>query len=165
MTSKREHYSADPQSPFYFYGGWLSSFFPWGFMAAPMAPVKMARVRPFLTREHWFAAHKTLDVRLFLEIAESATAGGAKRAGRRVTLRSGWDDGLAFAVMVGGIRHQTRHHDAIREKLLATGSRLIAEDSPTDFIWGIRSPGSMDGGRNLLGKAWMTVREELQSHA
>ena len=37
----------------------------------------------------------------------------------------------------------------------------LAEDSPSDFVWGARDPHGGYGGQNLLGLALMQVRQEL----
>lgn len=164
MAERLRHYSDSVDEPVYFYGGWASSFAPWQILAYPMRTSvrpTVLRETTFATREHWFAAHKTLVPSVFQFIAESPYAETAKKRGRDTPLRRGWDDGISFAVMVEGIRHQAKRHLALREKLLATGDRLLAEDSPWDYIWGIRDEHGGMTGRNLLGKAWMVVREEL----
>ena len=48
-----------------------------------------------------------------------------------------------------------------RAALLLTHPRPLAEDSPTDFVWGCRDPEGGHGGENLLGLALMQVRAEL----
>jgi predicted NAD-dependent protein-ADP-ribosyltransferase YbiA (DUF1768 family) len=48
-----------------------------------------------------------------------------------------------------------------RSALLLTHPRPLAEDSPTDFVWGCRDPHGGHGGQNLLGRALMQVRGEL----
>ena len=49
------------------------------------------------------------------------------------------------------------------DMILACGSapRPLAEDSPTDFVWGCRDPHGGHNGHNLLGQGLMQVREEL----
>ena len=48
-----------------------------------------------------------------------------------------------------------------RSGLLLTHPRPLAEDSPSDFVWGCRDPDGGHSGRNLLGLALMRVRDEL----
>ena len=57
-------------------------------------------------------------------------------------------------------------HEDLRERLLATGDRILAEASPYDLIWGIGYRAKDDlaldqknwRGQNLLGKILMSVR-------
>ena len=44
--------------------------------------------------------------------------------------------------------------------LLLTRPRPLAEDSPTDFVWGCRDAEGGHGGQNLLGLALMQVRDD-----
>jgi predicted NAD-dependent protein-ADP-ribosyltransferase YbiA (DUF1768 family) len=46
--------------------------------------------------------------------------------------------------------------------LLATGERVLVEDSPYDYVWGGRDRSGGYSGRNLLGVALMEVRLELR---
>lgn len=161
---KVPHYSGNSSHPVLFYGGRFSSFAKMPFLARPM----FLDIKPltFPTREHWFQAHKTLNRVEFGAITEidPRKPGTAKARGRKISpLILGWDDGVAFAVMVEGIRLQCHQYPALADQLLATGDRWIAEDSPSDYTWGARD--SMGGwsGRNLLGEAWMRVRRELKA--
>lgn len=47
----------------------------------------------------------------------------------------------------------------LKQKLLATGSSILIEDSKTDSFWGI---GRKETGKNMLGKLLMKVRKEIK---
>lgn len=90
------------------------------------------------------------------------TLGQAKRLGRRVTLRSDWDD-IRQSVMLHLLR-QKFSCPKLAKKLLATGIQDIIEGNYWhDQYWGectcpkhIFVP-----GKNVLGKLLMRVRSEL----
>ena len=48
-----------------------------------------------------------------------------------------------------------------RSALLLTQTRPLAEDSPSDFVWGASDSDRGYDGQNLLGLALMCVRDEL----
>ena len=48
----------------------------------------------------------------------------------------------------------------MRRKLIATGDRELIEDSWRDDFWGW---GPDKDGKNILGKLWMEIREELRA--
>ena len=50
-------------------------------------------------------------------------------------------------------------HAAIRQALLATGSRPLVENAPADYFWGCGADGS---GENWLGVILMDVRAALR---
>ena len=58
------------------------------------------------------------------------------------------------------LRYRTEPY---RSGLLLTHPRPLAEDSPSDFVWGARDRDSGYGGQNLLGLAVMRVRDELSA--
>ncbi|KVP75212.1 hypothetical protein WJ96_05495 [Burkholderia ubonensis] len=70
-----------------------------------------------------------------------------------------------------GLLEKARQHPEIRAQLLATGDRILVEASPSDTIWGIglreTDPRALDPsqwrGQNLLGQAWMWVRDQLRA--
>ena len=63
--------------------------------------------------------------------------------------------------MVCALRGKFGQIEAYRSALLLTHRRPLAEDSPTDVVWGCRDAEGGHGGRNLLGLALMQVRGEL----
>ena len=50
---------------------------------------------------------------------------------------------------------------ALPQRVALTQTRPLAEDSPSDFVWGARDSDRGYGGQNLLGLALMCVRDEL----
>ena len=63
--------------------------------------------------------------------------------------------------MLCGLRGKFALIEPYRSGLLLTHPRPLAEDFPTDFVWGCRDPQGGHGGQNLLGLALMQVRGEL----
>lgn len=70
-----------------------------------------------------------------------------------------------------GIKAKFAQNESLKQMLLSTGNKKIAEASPIDRIWGIglsptdiraRNPDNWDGA-NLLGEILMLVREELRN--
>lgn len=83
--------------------------------------------------------------------------------------RTVWDTHKFGIVWYGNYLKFTQHHD-LRDRLLGTGTKVLAEASPTDLIWGVGLATDDDRildpanwrGQNLLGKALMSVREALR---
>jgi ribA/ribD-fused uncharacterized protein len=98
----------------------------------------------------------------------------AKRIGRRVRGfdESAWEAAVA-EVARAVLRAKFSSTPALKEALLATGDRAIAEASPRDAKWGIglgaRNPAAQDPskwrGTNLLGKALEEIRREFRRDA
>jgi len=107
--------------------------------------------------EHAFQALKTHDQSQRLAISRLATPGRAKRHGRRVPLRAGWD-AMRINVMHGLLR-QKFSIPVLRAGLLDTGeAELIEGNHWGDTFWGV-----CNGiGENNLGKLLMEVREEIR---
>lgn len=80
-----------------------------------------------------------------------------------------WEENCDEIVYQGNLAKFSQNKE-LKEMLVATGDRLIAEASPYDAIWGIgldeNNPDALDPnlwkGENKLGKAIMKVREELR---
>lgn len=109
---------------------------------------------------HWekFPDHPGLQdaVRLALSAHEAfkiATSPQAKEYRRR-----DWDD-VKVGIMRRILRAKADQHEYVRRKLLATGDRLLVENSWRDDFWGWGPNGD---GKNMLGRLWMEVRAELR---
>ena len=136
-----------------------------------MAPHPLLPGNPlveFQTVEHYFNAHKTLDLDDFEWIRTAPSPMVAKRRGsrrgengRHITLRDGWEHKVRYQVMLEALRFKYQLPE-FRELLLSTGDRHLAEDSPRDHEWGCRDRNGGYTGRNLLGRALMKVRDELR---
>jgi N-glycosidase YbiA len=113
----------------------------------------------YATVEHYFQACKATDAVAHDRVRTAPTPKEAKRRGRAVALRHDWED-VKRDVMLTALRAKFQD-PALRELLLATGTRTIGEDSPYDHEWGIRDRRGGYGGQNLLGQALMRVRAEL----
>jgi ribA/ribD-fused uncharacterized protein len=108
------------------------------------------------TVEHAYQAMKTFDQEERVRIAGQPTPGKAKSAGRKVTLRSDWEN-VKIDIMENLLRLKFKWPH-LRDKLLATGdTELIEGNSWGDRFWGV----FLGRGRNELGLALMRIRKEL----
>ena len=127
---------------------WLSNF-------APVDVIYGDYVYPSV--EHAYQAAKATDEDGRFYVSTAATPGEAKRRGRRIVLRTDWDD-IKLQVMYDLVQ-QKFQQEPYREKLLATGDLLIVEGN----TWGDTYWGCVNGvGHNHLGQIIMAVREELK---
>ena len=110
------------------------------------------------TVEHYFQAQKTLDIKERERIAKLPTPGEAKRAGRRVKLRSDWEE-VKDNVMLVGLYHKFKDPE-LRKKLMATGDEHLEEGNYWhDTYWGV-----CEGvGENRLGQLLMAVRKGVKN--
>jgi len=180
----RHHYSLRPSDAVLFYGGPFSNFVggPWalrdwdgqrylnglgtrlGLDPKPLARETM--MATYDTLEHWLQANKASTRSDHDYIRTRSGPGVAKKCGQKwamdrrgVVIRPDWED-VKYDILLIGLRvkFSTRRFG---EVLIGTGNRLIAEDSPTDYIWGIRDEHGGYTGTNLLGKGLMEIRDEL----
>jgi ribA/ribD-fused uncharacterized protein len=173
MTTKLVRMKQDglTEPPIEFYGGkksdpygYMSNFSPYAlWLPHPFAAPGEPAVR-YRTGEHRFQAMKARNESDHDYVNLAISPGDAKARGREINLRDGWDSShnetLAYYVMVEVVWAKAMAHSEILHSLLKTGGRSIWEDSPTDDIWGIRYRDDYRG-KNLLGKAWMQVRDRL----
>lgn len=126
----------------------------------------------YSTTEHYYQSKKFEDPKFQEIIRLLKTAREAKdiasndkpyfTAGVEVKmpkLRPDWE-AVKYGIMKEALRYKAQQHDEVKFELLSTGDEVIAEDTPFDYIWGIGADGT---GKNLLGKAWMEIREEIRS--
>lgn len=133
----------------------LSNFWP--------AKVRVGKI-VFDTVEHAFVASKTLDEREREKVRQCQTPGQAKRFGRRLKLRSDWEqvkDGrkVKVHVMKDLVRQKFFNNEELGDLLLATGDEeLIEGNTWNDTFWGV----CRGKGENWLGTILMEVRAELR---
>uniref|UniRef100_A0A7S2U3E3 NADAR domain-containing protein n=1 Tax=Lotharella oceanica TaxID=641309 RepID=A0A7S2U3E3_9EUKA len=105
------------------------------------------------------------------QILRAVAPGKQKALGRKVRgfKEHVWKTNCLRIVTEGNL-HKFSQNAELKEKLMATGDRTMAEASPKDRIWGIGLHASDERaqdmstwrGANLLGIALMTVREMLR---
>ena len=78
---------------------------------------------------------------------------------RSLPLRSDWEQVKDDVMREAALQKFSTHAD-IREILLATGDKVLVENSPIDYYWGCGKDGS---GKNKLGQILMEVREILRN--
>lgn len=110
---------------------------------------------------HWEKFETTGNDSLSQAILNAVSAHDAfKFAGEyKQYRRADWDQ-IKLAIMLDILRAKADQHDYVRRKLLATGDRELIENSWRDAWWGW---GQDHKGKNMLGKLWMQVRNELRS--
>lgn len=112
----------------------------------------------YTNNEAAFQAQKTKNRRLKFQLFFfQASPSEAKAAGRKVELRSDWEE-VKDKVMYEIVLTKFTQNPDLKEKLLATGDEHLEEGN----TWGDTIWGTVDGvGENRLGKILMRVRDEL----
>ena len=113
--------------------------------------------------EHAYQAAKTVDKKERVAIKTCATPAHAKRLGRKVAMRNGWNE-LKVEVMETLVKRKFENYPLLRQQLLATGDvELVEENRWHDCEWGCCICSRCKGrGKNRLGKILMRVRDELR---
>lgn len=124
--------------------------------------------------EQYMMAQKAIifrDFETFNKIMNSKDAVEMKHLGREVKNFNAekWDE-VKVKVVKNAVFAKFSQNWDLREMLLATGDKLIAESNPMDRTWGIgicKSDKEVmnkmeEWGDNLLGKIMMEVRDELR---
>ncbi len=163
---RRDH--CDEPGTIYFWSGRAGEHEAFSnFAATPFAmPAwlpEIGEIAPWASGEHAFQAAKAQTAVAHERIRRAPTPLVAKRAGRAIPLPHGWER-RRLDVMLIVVRAKFADAD-LRELLLSTGDRLLAEDSPYDAVWGCRDRGGGYRGANLLGRCLLRVRDELRADA
>ena len=119
-----------------------------------------------LTVEHYYQAAKAVSADDQRWVYDAPTPGEAKRRGRRVAVRSDWDD-VKLEVMRTLVRAKFLTSVQLYGWLLATGdAELVEGNTWHDNYWGRcscdRCVRAEIVGQNHLGKILMQVRDELR---
>jgi N-glycosidase YbiA len=108
--------------------------------------------------EHAYQAAKTIDLTYRKRIHEAYTPNDAKKLGRKVPLRAGWEE-MKVSCMAYLVWMKFSTHDELGIKLVATGdAELIEGNWWGDVFWGV----CKGQGQNMLGKILMQVRTDLR---
>lgn len=127
----------------------LSNFYP--------CTVRFSDGRVAKSSEHAYMACKTTDAGQRDRILACETPAQAKRLGRSIPLRDGWND-MRVEVMEACLRSKFSNPE-LRSKLLATGEAELVEGNK----WGDKFWGVCNGvGENQLGKLLMKLRAEYR---
>ena len=118
-------------------------------------PVILGAIK-FSTVEAAFQAAKTFDIEERRALA-SMKPGEAKRAGKKVALRPGWN-AIKNDIMLHFLRQKFHGNPELAQALLDTGQEeLIEGNTWGDQYWGV----CQGKGENWLGRLLMQVRAEL----
>lgn len=118
------------------------------------------------TSEHAFNAGKTTDLGLRFKIASAHSPKIAKRMGRAVKIRPGWENPVRYQVMWDVLHAKFTSHPGRVAALLGTGDAFLVEGNRWhDQHWGnciCGQPACAEPGQNHLGRMLMDLREELR---
>jgi|GEM_PF-474998 len=109
-----------------------------------------------------FDGHPEIQKRLIAEKSPMAVKMVAKKH-RRLLEKP--DSGIDLKMMRQCLKLKIKQHPELKEKLLATGDKLIVEDCSArprgdSFYWGMALIERQWVGENHLGKLWMKLREQ-----
>jgi ribA/ribD-fused uncharacterized protein len=137
----------------------LSNFFPSPFTSEYPEILETPGTFKFLTVEHAYQSSKPASPIERQTIYLAETPGIAKRTGRKVQARPGWDD-MKVEVMRYFVEKKFEQNDSLRAMLLSTGSAELVEGNTwNDTFWGV----CRGRGENHLGRILMDVRGRYSS--
>jgi ribA/ribD-fused uncharacterized protein len=136
---------------------WLSNFYP-----AP-CEIKSRLTCGFIifpTVEHAFQAQKVTNVQDLQKIINAPTPSKAKVIGRKVKLRSDWDE-IKDTVMYECVLSKFKINTALRLKLIETKGELVELNTWGDTYWGAVNIDGDVVGKNMLGNILQLVRQQI----
>ena len=150
----------------YFKSGYLSQWFPCTFAISDMS---------FNCCEQWMMYNKAKvfgDIEIATLLLHETDPKCQKEYGRAVKNFDPikWDE-ICDDIVYNGNLAKFAQNQELKDKLLATGDKIIVECAPYDKIWGnglsitdtLRTPQDSWNGTNRLGKALMKVRDTIKS--
>lgn len=108
---------------------------------------------------HWAKFPDAPGIRQYIVDARSAHEAFKIAQAYKASQRPDWER-VRVHVMRDILMSKAKDHEYVRRKLLETGDRELIEDSWRDDFWGW---GPNRDGKNMLGKLWMEVRDELRA--
>jgi ribA/ribD-fused uncharacterized protein len=130
-------------------------------------PVRMEGYQ-FSTVENAFQAAKTLDRNLWqLFVHPMCSPADAKQRGRRLDLRSDWED-VKYGVMCRLLASKFTMTSGLADQLVyRTPPALVEANTWHDQVWGdcVCPQHIAEPGQNLLGQALMQLRSYLAGYA
>lgn len=130
---------------FYF----LSNFYP-----CKIIDLDFGRDIEYPSVEHAYQAHKTFKRDKRYSMSKIRTASAAKRAGRKLVIRSDWEESKIEIMTL--LLCQKFSDPVMNEMLLSTGNlELVETNWWGDTFWGVYG----GKGNNMLGKILMEIRK------
>ncbi len=112
----------------------------------------------YRSAEHAYQCSKTLNTMERCGIRNATTPAGAKKLGRRATLRKDWD-ATKVKVMRAIVKNKFEQNARPKRLLLATENEQLVEGNQWhDTFWGVCN----GEGENHLGRILMAVRGKLR---
>ncbi len=105
------------------------------------------------------------------EIYRAPTAFRAKQISKRIGCKKEWDHQEEnVKIMEDVMRAKVASVDSVKEYLLSTHNKILAEGVPYDLFWGTgltkeataNTTAAAWPGKNMMGKIMMKIRKELQ---
>lgn len=106
---------------------------------------------------HWEKFHHEPGIQSQIKNASSAHEAFQIAQRMKAYRRSDWEV-VQVPIMKDLMKTKAAQHEYVYRKLMATGKRILIEDSWRDGFWG---EGPDKNGKNMAGKLWMEIRDEL----